>query len=67
MGSDSDMLTVLVNDPDPNAWYRAQGLGSVTAATIDGRCPNNDSLLPPLAAVVIVAPKKGSPWHGGKV
>ena len=36
MGSDSDMLTVLVNDPDPNAWYRAQGLGKVTAATIDG-------------------------------
>ena len=22
-----------------------------------GRCPNNDSLLPPLAAVVVVAPK----------
>ena len=36
MGSDSDMLTVLVNDPDPNAWYRAQGLGKAAAATIDG-------------------------------
>nr|DAD69004.1 MAG TPA: hypothetical protein [Siphoviridae sp. ctDo63]DAR25054.1 MAG TPA: hypothetical protein [Caudoviricetes sp.] len=25
-----------------------------------GRCPNNSSLLPPLAAVVVVAPNRGA-------
>ena len=25
-----------------------------------GRCPNSDSLFPPLAAVVVVAPNRGS-------
>ena len=28
-----------------------------------GRCPNSDSLFPPLAAVVVVAPTEGR-WHG---
>ena len=25
-----------------------------------GRCPNNDSLFPPLAAVVVIAPSRGA-------
>ena len=28
-----------------------------------GRCPNSDSLFPPLAAVVAVAPTEGSLWR----
>ena len=32
-----------------------------------GRGPNSDSLFPPLAAVVVVAPIEGRPWHIGKV
>ena len=32
-----------------------------------GRCPNNDSLFPPLAAVVVVAPNEGRLWHFGKL
>ena len=31
------------------------------------RGPNSDSLFPPLAAVVVVAPIEGRPWHSGKV
>ena len=31
-----------------------------------GRCPNNDSLFPPLAAVVVVAPTEGSLWRRGE-
>ena len=30
------------------------------------RCPNNDFLFPPLAAVVVVAPIEGSLWRRGK-
>ena len=29
-------------------------------ARLAGRCPNNDSLFPPLAAVVVVAPTEGT-------
>ncbi|RAW51659.1 hypothetical protein C4N27_04055 [Faecalibacterium prausnitzii] len=32
-----------------------------------GRGPNSDSLFPPLAAVVVVAPIEGRPWYIGKV
>ena len=32
-----------------------------------GRCPNNDSLFPSLAAVVVVAPAEGSPWQAGQL
>ncbi|MBS6541344.1 MAG: hypothetical protein KH336_07070, partial [Faecalibacterium prausnitzii] len=32
-----------------------------------GRGPNSDSLFPPLAAVVVVAPNEGRPWHSGKL
>ena len=32
-----------------------------------GRCPNSDSLFPPLAAVVVVAPIEGSLWRRGEV
>ena len=32
-----------------------------------GRCPNNDSLFPPLAAVVVVAPIEGRLWHSVKL
>jgi hypothetical protein len=32
-----------------------------------GRGPNSDSLFPPLAAVVVVAPNEGRPWHIGKL
>ncbi len=32
-----------------------------------GRCPNNDSLFPPLAAVVVVAPNEGRLWHSVKL
>ena len=32
-----------------------------------GRGPNSDSLFPPLAAVVVVAPNEERPWHGGKL
>lgn len=35
MGEDSDALTVLIADPDPNASYQALGLGAVENATID--------------------------------
>ncbi|HBO64251.1 MAG TPA: hypothetical protein DD472_09190 [Faecalibacterium sp.] len=28
-----------------------------------GRGPNSDSLFPPLAAVVVVAPNEGRLWH----
>ena len=28
-----------------------------------GRGPNNDSLFPPLAAVIVVAPIEERPWH----
>ena len=31
-----------------------------------GRCPNSDSLFPPLAAVVTVAPTEGSLWRSDK-
>ena len=31
-----------------------------------GRCPNSDSLFPPLAAVVVVAPTEGSLWRRDK-
>jgi len=31
-----------------------------------GRCPNNFSLFPPLAAVVVVAPIEGRLWHTAK-
>ena len=31
-----------------------------------GRCPNSDSLFPPLAAVVVVAPTEGSLWRRGE-
>ncbi len=31
-----------------------------------GRGPNNDSLFPPLAAVIVVAPTEGSLWRRGK-
>ena len=32
-----------------------------------GRCPNSDSLFPPLAAVVVVAPTEGRLWHSVKL
>jgi len=32
-----------------------------------GRCPNSDSLFPPLAAVVVVAPNEGRLWQNGKL
>jgi len=32
-----------------------------------GRGPNSDSLFPPLAAVVVVAPNEGRLWHNGKL
>ena len=32
-----------------------------------GRGPNSDSLFPPLAAVVVVAPNEGRLWHTGKL
>lgn len=35
MGSDSDALTVLIGDPNPNAAYQALGLGVVENATIE--------------------------------
>ena len=35
-------------------------------ARLAGRCPNNDSLFPPLAAVVVVAPTEGR-WHAAGV
>ena len=35
-------------------------------ARLTGRCPNNDSLFPPLAAVVVVAPTEGSLWRRDK-
>ena len=31
-----------------------------------GRCPNNSSLFPPLAAVVAVAPNERRPWHSAR-
>ena len=31
-----------------------------------GRGPNSDSLFPPLAAVVVVAPNEGRPWHSAR-
>ena len=34
---------------------------------LTGRCPNSDSLFPPLAAVVVVAPIEGSLWRRGEV
>ena len=35
-------------------------------ARLTGLCPNNDSLFPPLAAVVTVAPTEGSLWRRDK-
>ena len=32
-----------------------------------GRCPNSDSLFPPLAAVVVVAPNRGASGEGVKL
>ena len=32
-----------------------------------GRGPNSDSLFPPLAAVVVVAPNEGRLWHSVKL
>ena len=38
----------------------------VRASHPAGRGPNSDSLFPPLAAVVVVAPNEGRPWHSVK-
>ena len=39
----------------------------VRASHPAGRGPNSDSLFPPLAAVVVVAPNEGRLWHNGKL